>query len=345
LRSVARASPRECACFATLFAESLRVLMTSPPSPLLAAIADAQTVLRHVEARVLGKPEACRLALLAFLADGHLLLEDVPGVGKTTLARALSSALGGTQKRVQSTSDLLPSDIVGLTVLDPEARSFVFRPGPVFTNVLLVDEINRASPRTQSALLEAMHERSVTVDGVTHALPRPFFVVATQNPGDFVGTSPLPESQLDRFLVRTSLGYPARSTELELVRRGTLDDLPGAPPLSVERVVALQHAAAQVRLEDSVADYLLAIVEASRIHERVSVGVSTRGAMAFARAARAQALLAGRTYATPDDVKAVARPVLAHRLRLAVATQGFAVRREESEGVVDDVLRRVRVPV
>ena len=302
-------------------------------------------LLRHIEARVLGKSEACRLALLAYLVDGHLLLEDVPGVGKTTLARALGSALGGVQKRVQSTSDLLPTDIVGLTVIDPETRSFRFRPGPVFTNVLLVDEINRANPRTQSALLEAMHERSVTVDGVTHVLPKPFFVVATQNPGDFVGTSPLPESQLDRFLVRTSLGYPERATELELLRRGTFDEPDGASPLSIERVIGLQRASAAVRFDDSVAEYVLAIVEASRAHERVAVGVSTRGAMAFGRAARAHALLAGRTFAIPDDVKAVARPVLAHRLRLGSASQGFSVRREESEAIVDDLLRRVRVPV
>lgn len=319
--------------------------MTAMPSPLLAAIADTQVLLRHLEARVLGKPEACRLAMLAFLADGHLLLEDVPGVGKTTLARALASALGGTQKRVQSTSDLLPSDVVGLTVLDPDSRSFRFRPGPIFANVLLVDEINRASPRTQSALLEAMHEKSVTVDGVSYALPRPFFVVATQNPGDFVGTSPLPESQLDRFLVRTSLGYPGHATELDLVKRGTLtfDDAPS--PLPTERVLALQRAAASVTLEDSVADFLLRVVEGTRSHERIAVGVSTRGAMGFARATRAQALLAGRAYATPDDVKAVARAVLAHRLRLGSATQGFGVRRDEGEALVEDVLRRVRVPV
>jgi MoxR-like ATPase len=319
--------------------------MTAMPSPLLAAIADAQALLRYLQTRVLGKPDACRLALIAFLAEGHLLLEDVPGVGKTTLARGLASALGGTQKRVQATSDLLPSDVVGLTVLDPETRSFTFRPGPVFTNVLLVDEINRASPRTQSALLEAMHERAVTVDGSTYALPSPFFVVATQNPGDFVGTSPLPESQLDRFLIRTSLGYPAHATELSLVKAGSFGDAHDAGPLAGERVLALQRAASSLTMEDAVAEYLLQIVEASRNHERISVGVSTRGAMAFARASKAQALLVGRSFVIPDDVKAVAHPVLAHRLRLGASSQGFGVRREEAEHIVDDLLRRVRVPV
>ncbi|TSE27618.1 Holliday junction ATP-dependent DNA helicase RuvB [Tepidimonas aquatica] len=260
-----------------------------------------------------------RQALTCLLADGHLLIEDVPGVGKTTLAQALARTLGLRLARVQFTADLLPSDVVGASVWDRERRSFVFHPGPVFADVLLADEINRASPRTQSALLEAMEERQVTVDGVTHPLPQPFFVIATQNPLEQVGAQPLPESQLDRFLMRLSLGYPDAAAERALLRgqdrRELLSTLPALTDAAGLR--ALQHAAAAVGVADALLDTLQALLHATRSGGRFAQGLSPRAGLALLRAARAYALLQGRAYVAPDDLYAVVVPVAAHRLRPA----------------------------
>ncbi len=281
------------------------------------ALAQASAALERARAAICqtvrGKPEVVELALVAVAAGGHVLVEDVPGVGKTTLARAVAAALGGSLARVQFTSDLLPGDITGVTVLDREG-GFRFRRGPVFANVLLADEINRAGPKTQSALLEAMSERRVTVDGASHALPAPFLVLATQNPLDFHGTFPLPDSQLDRFLVRLSMGYPDLEHERAILRSGGARKASFAPALSLDEVQALIGAVDEVRVHESVEDYLLRIVRYTREDARFLRGVSTRGAEALYRAARARALLRGRDFVVPEDVYDLVLPVLAHRL-------------------------------
>ncbi len=274
---------------------------------------------RAALARVIrGKPEAIDLVLVGILSEGHVLIEDVPGVGKTTLAKALAKALALDFTRVQFTPDLLPTDILGTSILEPAQGSFRFEPGPIFTQVLLADEINRASPRTQSALLEAMSERQVTLDGKTRALPAPFFVLATQNPADSQGTYPLPEAQLDRFRVRVTMGYPTEAEELEvLFDRKTDDPLDAVQPvLDGERVAALITAARRIEVQRDVALYALRLVRATRDHLDLEQGVSPRGAIALYRAAQARALITGRDYVSPEDVQALAEPVLAHRLRL-----------------------------
>jgi MoxR-like ATPase len=272
-----------------------------------------------LERVIQGKTEAIELLLVGVLAGGHVLVEDVPGVGKTTLAKSLARAFVMTFSRVQFTPDLLPADIIGAQVLDPREGSFAFHRGPVFTNVLLADEINRASPRTQSALLEAMSEAQVTVDGATLELPRPFFVLATQNPHELAGTYPLPEAQLDRFLLRFGLGYPTLETELEVLFSRQHDD----PLERLEAVAgegelqALQAEARGIEVSEPVGRYLLRLVAATRNHPDIELGVSTRGALQFFRAAQASALLAGRRYANPDDVQRLAPAVLGHRISLA----------------------------
>lgn len=273
---------------------------------------------RNLGAVIRGKAEVIDVLLTGVLAGGHVLLEDVPGLGKTTLAKALARSVQLRFTRVQFTPDLLPSDILGAQVLRPETGSFSFQPGPIFTQVLLADEINRASPRTQSALLEAMSEFQVTVDGVSHRLPEPFFVLATQNPVDFQGTYPLPEAQLDRFLLRFALGYPPAEVELDVLDSHRLSQ----PVDAVESVAdekalrAAQHEVRQVQVKPAVANYLLRLVHATRNHAQLELGVSTRGALAYYRAAQAHAFVAGRSYVSPDDLQHLAVPCLAHRVIL-----------------------------
>jgi MoxR-like ATPase len=270
----------------------------------------------QVNALVLGKPFEVRLAFVALLSDGHLLIEDLPGLGKTTLAHALAATLGLGFQRVQFTSDLLPADVLGVSVYDAGTRQFQFHPGPVFTHVLLADEINRAPPRTQSALLEAMAERQVTLDGATRALPEPFFVIATQNPVDLSGTYPLPDSQLDRFLLRMALGYPNAESERALLAGADRRELiaQARPLLSVDDVLALRRAVRDVHAGDALVGYVQALLARSRSHPGVRVGLSPRAGIALLRAARAHALLLGRRHVLPEDVQALFAAVAAHRL-------------------------------
>jgi MoxR-like ATPase len=275
--------------------------------------------LAHQLERVLrGKPEAVRLALVALLSGGHLLLEDVPGVGKTLLAKALARSVGGSFRRIQGTPDLLPGELTGVSVLDGPGGGWVFRPGPLFANVVLVDEVNRATPRTQSALLEAMEERQITVDGVTRALPEPFFLVATQNPFEHVGTFPLVEGQRDRFALVVQLGHPDRATERELLLgQGGGDELAVlAPVVDVEGVSRAMRAVRAVHTEPAVADYVVALAAATRAHPDVAIGASPRASLALLHAAQAAATIGERAFVTPDDVKSVVVPVFAHRLVL-----------------------------
>ena len=299
-----------------------------------------------VAAALEGKEEAVELSLVALLARGHLLIEDVPGVGKTTLARALSRAVGGELRRVQFTSDLLPSDLLGVSVYDQRSADFILRQGPIFGNVLLADEINRASPRTQSALLEAMNEGQVSIDGRTLPLPEPFFVIATQNPQDFAGTFPLPESQLDRFLLRIRIGYPPPQVEMRLLLEGQTDRATDVPVvLSPSRLVELQEKVARVSLDPSLGNYLHALVHATRSAPTLSLGASPRGAIALANAARARALIRGRKYCLADDIHALAVPVLAHRVRLSSQADGFMPSRDEAEAALREIIGRIPVPL
>jgi MoxR-like ATPase len=304
----------------------------------------------NVERAVRGKSEVVRRAVETVIAGGHLLLEDVPGVGKTTLAHALARSLHASFRRIQFTSDLLPSDVLGVAVpAVGEARSagtFMFQPGPIFANVVLADEVNRASPKTQSALLEAMGEGSVSVDGVSHALPRPFLVIATQNPLEQFGTHPLPESQLDRFLMRLHLGYPAPADEAAVLRDDpATTELPRLEPvLTTEDMLALCEAAGAVKFDDALVAYLLRLVTETREHEGLRLGVSPRGAVALRRAAQARALVEGRDFCIPDDVRDLALDVLCHRV--SVDAHGAAPgSSEQAEWVLREILDRTPVPL
>ena len=297
-------------------------------------------LLAAVGGAIRGKDAQIQLAVISLLARGHLLIEDVPGVGKTTLARALARAVGGTFQRIQFTSDLLPSDILGVSIYESSSESFTFKKGPVFANVVLADEINRTTPRTQSALLEAMAEGTVSVDGQAHALPRPFLVVATQNPVEHHGTYPLPESQLDRFMLRVRMGYPDPAAERALIRAGSLDaaaDVTAAG--TIADIVSAQDAVERVKVDDAIVDWIQALVAATRGRKGVALGVSPRGSVHLLRAARAAAIVGGRDYVVPDDVKMLAVAVLAHRLLLAGRAAPQA-----SDAVVEEILDEVGSP-
>lgn len=304
-----------------------------------------RAVAEAVESVVRGKRRVVDLMLAGVLARGHLLIEDVPGVGKTTLAQALARALGLTFHRIQVTSDLLPGDVLGVNVFDQATGTFRFRPGPIFAHFVLADEVNRTTPRTQSALLEAMSESQVSLDGTTHRLPDPFLVLATQNPREHSGTYPLPESQLDRFLMRLIVGYPAREVERDILLSGggaeALDHL--EPVTDAVEVRRMQAATALVHVEPALADYALKIVQTTRDSPLIGLGVSTRGALAFLRAAQGHALLEGRAFLLPDDLKAVAVPCLAHRI-VPAGREAEEMDRREAERLVQDLIDRLAVP-
>jgi len=302
-----------------------------------------ERIVQNVERVVVGKRREVELVLLALLCRGHVLIEDVPGVGKTVVAKAFARTIGCSFKRIQFTPDLLPSDVTGVSIFNQQTRQFEFRPGPIIAQLVLADEINRATPKTQSALLEAMEEGQVTVDGVTHRLPEPFIVMATEHPIEYQGTFPLPEAQLDRFLIRLSLGYPGRENELQMLERQhdahPLDSL--GPTVSADALLAAQAAVRAVHVSSPVAAYVVEIVEATRHHESVQLGASPRGSLALYNTARAWAAMNGRAYVEPDDVKTLADAALAHRV---IVHPGARLRGITSSSVIRDILGTVPVP-
>jgi MoxR-like ATPase len=303
-----------------------------------------ETALRRV---IRGKDEVVRLALVSLFARGHLLIEGVPGVGKTTLGHAIARAIDCSFQRVQFTSDMLPSDVVGISIYSAVEQKFEFKPGPIFANVLLADEINRTTPKTQSALLEAMNEGQVTVDTVSHPLPQPFVVIATQNPVEHHGTYPLPESQLDRFLMRVRMGYPEAASEREVLRGegGAVQLERMVPVLTGGEVLAIQDEITRVRVDESLVDYTLDIVRKTRESDHLSLGVSPRGSLMLYRAAQAMAYLDGRNFSTPDDFKTLAVPVFAHRVVVNARYSSTLKRTEQSEEILQEIVESVDVPV
>jgi MoxR-like ATPase len=305
---------------------------------------------RSIARVVKGKEEVIRMALTTLLARGHLLIEDVPGVGKTTLAQALARSFHCSFQRIQFTSDMLPSDVIGISVFNPATQDFEFKPGPIFANIIVADEINRTTPKTQSALLEAMNESQITVDNHTHPLPNPFLVLATQNPIEHHGTYPLPESQLDRFLMRIRMGYPGRESEKEILRNGSGRD--GRPAsekiealMDASDVAAMQEAASRVKVDESLLDYALEIVDRTRQSEQLSLGVSPRGAVLLHRAAQARAFLEGRDYCLPDDFKRLIVPVFAHRVVVSSRYVSTQKKSEQAEAILTEILETTRVPL
>lgn len=316
---------------------------------LIAATAAAKIELlqNSIETVIRGKPEAVRLAIVTLIAGGHLLIEDVPGVGKTTLAHALARALDCVFQRIQFTSDLLPSDVIGLSVYNQLTGVFEWKPGPVFANVVLADEINRTTPKTQSALLEAMAERQVTVEGITHALPSPFIVLATQNPIEHHGTYPLPESQLDRFMLRLRIGYPGPDDEKQILRDRAhsepLDSIRAV--MAAEDVLELQRNVTLVSVDDAIVDYLMRIVAATRDSEMLDLGASPRATLSLFRAAQALALTEERNYCVPDDIKRLVIPIFAHRVVISSRYASSLRRSEEAEAVLREIMKAVSVPL
>ncbi len=306
-----------------------------------------KSLIRNIGTILLGKEEEIRMAVLALLAEGHLLIEDVPGVGKTTLAHALARSIDGSFKRIQFTSDLLPSDILGVSVFLPEKSEFQFKKGPVFANVVLADEINRATPKTQSALLEAMNERRVTMDNASYELPAPFLVLATQNPVEYHGTFPLPESQLDRFMMRIKIGYPDPAEEKRILAThdGNVDGDRLQPVIAAAEVARLSQLAKSVYMDESLMDYLMQIVSATRSSAAIQVGVSPRGSLALYRASQVHAFLQERDYCIPDDIKKVAIPVLSHRIIMKKKYSHIMDIREEAESIITELVNGVPVPV
>jgi MoxR-like ATPase len=307
-------------------------------------LADLQRSIARV---VKGKEDVIQLALTTLLARGHLLIEDVPGVGKTTLAQALARSFHCSFQRIQFTSDMLPSDVIGVSVYNPASQAFEFKPGPIFANIIVADEINRTTPKTQSALLEAMNESQITVDNHTHPLPKPFLVLATQNPIEHHGTYPLPESQLDRFLMRIRMGYPARASEKEIIRNhsaaGHAEQI--APLMDAADVVAMQESASQVKVDESLLDYSLEIVERTRQTEQLSLGVSPRGTVMLHRAAQARAFLEGRDYCLPDDFKRLIVPIFAHRVVVSSRYVSTQKKSEQAEAILREILDTTHVPL
>lgn len=304
------------------------------------------SLVNNIEKVFLGKTETVKLCIAGILARGHILIEDVPGIGKTTLAQAIAKSMNCKFNRIQFTSDMLPSDILGVSILNPQRSEFEFRKGPIFANVVLADEINRTPPKTQSALLEAMSEYQVSIDGRTYPLPKPFVVIATQNPIEYEGTYSLPESQLDRFLLRLDIGYPPSEEEIQIMRRGDvfkeISEL--SPVISGEEIIELQELVRKVVVEDSVAIYMLQIVEKTRNHPDVELGLSPRGSQSLYVASQAWAIISGRTYVTPSDVKEMAEPVIAHRLILKSRSFNLSKLAEERRKVVQSIIESVPLP-
>src|SRR6185503_15377395 len=311
------------------------------------AVEQIERLQAAVETVIKGKPEAIRLAIVTLIAGGHLLVEDVPGVGKTTLAHALARALDCIFQRIQFTSDLLPSDVIGLSVYNQHAGLFEWKPGPVFANVVLADEINRTTPKTQSALLEAMAERHVTVEGVTHDLPAPFIVLATQNPIEHHGTYPLPESQLDRFMMRLRMGYPESEDEKTILRQQTLNSPLDhiIPVMHSDGVLDLQHEVREVNVDESLVDYLIRIVRATRDADILDLGVSPRGSLSLYHAAQALAFIEGREFVIPDDIKRLVVPIFAHRIVVNSRYSTGLRRSDEAEAALQEILKTVNVPL
>ncbi len=302
---------------------------------------------QSIERVIKGKSDVVRQALMALLARGHLLIEDVPGVGKTTLAHLLAKSISCSFQRVQFTSDLLPSDILGVTIYRPESGEFEFQPGPIFANVILADEINRTTPKTQSALLEAMQSAQVSIDKTTHELPQPFVVIATQNPIEFHGTFPLPKSQMDRFMMRLHMGYPDRADEVTVLREqrtvGQIDEI--EPVVSAEEILAMQREVEAIKIDDDLLDYIARLVDATRQSTLIELGVSTRGALALRAAAQARAFVEGRDYCVPDDIKEMIVPVLAHRVQVAETFDTSGPTHHEDEAVLLQTIEEIEVPI